>query len=62
MTVCEFCEQGTLRSNGCLITSIDIEGEPRPRIPYTPPYFGPDYENCLDCGAKFGRYHHPCVI
>lgn len=59
MTTCEFCEQNWYSCNGCLISSIEIEGESRPRIPYTPLYFGPDYENCIKCNAKFGRYHHP---
>ena len=58
-TYCKFCQQGTLRSNGCLITSIEIDGESVPRMPYTQPYSGEEFEHCHDCNAKNGRYHHP---
>ena len=58
-TYCEFCQQGKLRSSGCLIASVEVHGESVPRIPYTPPKFGKEFERCQDCNAKYGRYHHP---
>ena len=57
--ICPYCKLGTLRSNGCSIKSVDIENVPRPRIPYSPPFYGEDFEKCHDCGAIEGRYHHP---
>jgi hypothetical protein len=61
---CEYCNNETLpfeedKPQGCIIKTITIEGELRPRIPYTPPYLGERYFHCHDCGATDGRYHHP---
>ena len=58
---CKFCGlvDNWSRPNGCSLKSFPIETVNRPRIPYTPPYYGEDYEHCHDCGATEGRYHHP---
>lgn len=59
---CKFCglkADFESKSHGCSIKGVTINEEFRPRIPYTPPYYGENYENCHDCGATEGRYHHP---
>lgn len=56
---CRYCQLDEWRSRGCMISSIEIEGISRPRIPYTPPYYGERFERCHDCGATDKHYHHP---
>jgi len=57
--ICEHCKQEMNEVFDCKISSLIIEGEKRPRIPYTPPYFGVEYEQCHDCGVINKQFHHP---
>jgi len=55
MIRCEFCNN----EDGCIEKGIEIDGEYRPRIPYTIPFFDERYQRCHDCGVLDQRYHHP---
>jgi len=61
---CDYCHKKTLpfeegKPQGCIVKTVTINGELRPRIPYTQPFLDERYFHCHDCSATDGRFHHP---
>jgi hypothetical protein len=55
LTECKFCPGN---EDSCSRNWLEIDGERRPRIPYTIPFFAKEYERCHDCGVLDKQYHH----
>ncbi len=57
---CVFCGcEDTDLIEECTLDRMEIDGEVRPRIPYTQPFFDSKYRRCHDCGVVGGKFHHP---
>ena len=60
MAICEACGREMTTADGCRCSLIKVDGEWIRRIKCGDPrdLFG-EVEQCHDCAAKAGHYHHP---
>ena len=52
--LCGVCGRNPMKSQGCRIGLVYVNGRPYPRIPF----YGEPGERCHDCNARSGQFHH----